>query len=178
VSIGEEWRVTVTAGAEVAARFAGVSWQSLTSFVVFEVTVRSGDEEARAAFVLNLPLEGGPEDRHDRLLEAVLKDRSAVLRFLMLLLADEGLELAAVQAMYDAGGGVLRAELDPSFDVPLLEVMVRALYRDPAKLDRVARLVRDLRRTDAGRNLLPEGFEEVWEPIWQARVKELDGERP
>ena len=40
----------------------------------------------------------------------------------------------------------------------LFEPMVRALAHDPRKLDDIARLVRDLERTEAGRALLPDDW--------------------
>jgi hypothetical protein len=47
--------------------------------------------------------------------------------------------------------------------------MVRTLARDPGRLDHVARLVADLRARPEGRELLPDGFEQVWDSIWAAR---------
>jgi len=54
-------------------------------------------------------------------------------------------------------------------EFPLFENLVRALARDPRRIDRVARLVADLTRTEEGAALLPPDFERIWKPIWQAR---------
>jgi hypothetical protein len=67
------------------------------------------------------------------------------------------------------------SDAEVMLDIPLFEVMMRALHRDPSKLDRVARLVDDLSATEEGRRLFPDGFDKVWTPIWSARV-ELDGD--
>jgi hypothetical protein len=42
---------------------------------------------------------------------------------------------------------------------------VRAVDRDPAKLEQVVRLVKDLCEQPGGADLLPEGFLSVWAPI-------------
>ena len=54
-------------------------------------------------------------------------------------------------------------------DLPLFESLLRALEREPAKLDHVAGLIEDLRKTPEGEALIPEGFTEIWDPIWAAR---------
>lgn len=54
----------------------------------------------------------------------------------------------------------------------MLEALVEALGKNPRKLDQVARLIEELRASDEGRALLPEEFERIWEPLWEAR-KEL-----
>ena len=48
-------------------------------------------------------------------------------------------------------------------------LLAQALERDAAKLDQVARLIDDLRKTPEGEALIPEGFAEVWDPVWAAR---------
>jgi hypothetical protein len=53
--------------------------------------------------------------------------------------------------------------------LPVLESMVRALARDPERLDHIARLLESLSASDEGRALIPDGLTAVWEPIWDAR---------
>lgn len=55
------------------------------------------------------------------------------------------------------------------FGLPLLEPLLKALDRDPRRIDQVARLVDDLSRLEKGRSLLPEDFLQAWKPIWAAR---------
>ena len=45
-------------------------------------------------------------------------------------------------------------------------MLLRALDRDPARLDEVDRLYREL-----GQGLFPERFSEIWGPIWAARER-------
>jgi len=49
-------------------------------------------EEAvrEALFVLNIPLTGAPADREERLLRSLIGDRGRLMRFLTLLLSDDG----------------------------------------------------------------------------------------
>jgi hypothetical protein len=144
-----------------------LSLEALTSFLAFELTTAEGNRTAAARFVLAVPLAGVPADRGARLLRALLRDRDQVLRFLYLLLAEgnsdpEGvLEALHSQATHRTHSGV--------GGLPLLEVMLRALDRNPEKLDSVARFVADLRTTPEGRELLPAGFDTIWEPIAAVR---------
>jgi hypothetical protein len=52
---------------------------------------------------------------------------------------------------------------------PLFEALVRALERDPLKLDQIAKLLDDLQKTPEGRHLIPDGLDDVWQPILEAR---------
>jgi hypothetical protein len=175
VSLTEERAAVFDPDDRPPAILEGVSWQSLTSFVAFSVEARQDDEKAHVRFVLNLPLEGGPPDRQDRLLEQVLTDRAAVLRFLLLLLADDVHELTNLAADQPGSVGLLHGHLDLAMGMPLFESLVRALDRDPERLDRVARLVDDLSSSETGHSLLPDGFDELWQPIWKARQELRDG---
>ena len=55
--------------------------------------------------------------------------------------------------------------------MPLFETLLKALDLNPEKLDQVARLVEDLRGVQGG--LLPDGFDEVWQPVWEAGQKAI-----
>jgi hypothetical protein len=154
--------------------FQGVSFEGLTSFYAF--TIRSELEGAQTCqFVLNIPLQGAPEDRMQKLLLNVLNNRGSVLRYLYLLLADDGMQ--ARQVIHT----LLSHEKDTSHQdrpagidsFPLLESLLQALASDPDKIDRVHRVVEDLRKTDKGRKHLPEGFADAWDPVWEYRSKLL-----
>jgi hypothetical protein len=114
-------------------------------------------------------LVGAPEGRSEALLTALLRDRNQVLRFLLLLLADSS--GSADSALSALAGFRENAGADDSWrqpPVPLLETMLRALDRDPQALEQVERLIADLSASDAGSDLLPEGFLDVWQPIRDA----------
>ena len=140
-----------------------LSFEAITSFVAFEVTVGQRSE----VFVLNLPLTGAPPDRRERLLHAFLKDRKRVMRFLFFLLADDA-ELADAIGTASAGTGGQGTGEAARSNGGLLESLLRTLNRSPARLDAVARLVADLRKQPDGDELYPD-FDEVWDPIWAVR---------
>lgn len=158
-----------TSGRGEVATFGPLSFEALTSFFAFALDASVGPTEASARFVLNLPLEGAPEDRGQRILRSVLKNREQVLRYLLLLLAEGGLDpretLLAPRLIAGDGAG----HATSTAGLPLLEALIRALHRNPGQLDQIARLVDDLERTPEGRELLPDGFDTVWQPIWAAR---------
>lgn len=148
------------------ALFAQISREALTPFIAFEARASEGDVAERIRFVLMLPLSGAPENRQEMLLASLLDSREKVLRYLlMLLLGDEeptvgpGAELKRLLA-----GEVGNAQR--ILNLPLLEVLLRTLDRDPRRLRDVESSVQRLR--DSGRaEYLPEGFEEVWKTIWE-----------
>lgn len=157
-----------SSGAPALATFGPLSFEAITSFFAFHLRATAERKTASARFVLNLPLVGAPADRSERILLSVLRSREQVLRYLLLLLTEEGLDsrdaLVIHRLVHSRGAGDGR-----SLGLPLLEALIRALDRRPAQLDQIARLVDDLKRTPEGQELLPEGFDAVWQPIWSVR---------
>jgi hypothetical protein len=174
---GHVWPITVDAEAAkpLASAFAkGVefpplSFAALTAFFAIELTLKSRGTQATVRFVVNAKLEGAPANRHDRLLTTILRSRDDVLRYLLLLLADEPLASALAAAGLEDGGAGDGWSVGAG--LPVLESMIRALAREPERLDHVARLIESLRASDEGATLIPEGFESVWDPILAARKK-------
>jgi hypothetical protein len=169
------WPVTLEAGHSRSVSSGSLSHsfsvalESITSFIAFHVAQDAGGG-FEDTFVLNLPLAGAPADRRERLLRAVIQDRDRFVRYLLLLLASEGVELAEQMTIVNGKPGQVNARHADETG-GLLESLLRTLDRDPERLDHVARLVDDVRtQPDAGR-LLPERFDEVWAPIWSAREK-------
>lgn len=151
--------------------FDAVSFEAITTFFAFEVKVKVGKHTSVKQFAVNVPVEGMPEDRKERLLMVLLRNRGEVLRFLLFLLADEDSDAFSKLAEFRKSVG--KGDADGTSwlhqDLSLLEPLLRTLHRHPEKLDRVARLVDDLRKTPDGMNLLPIGFITAWEPIWKVR---------
>jgi hypothetical protein len=173
----ECWPITLPQGRSVVlktdqsllAEFQQLSFEALTSSVAFEATAHGAGKTASIRFVLNLPLEGIPVDRRDRILRTMLENRGQVLRLLLLVLSEDASDLSGFlmnTQNLDMGG---IGHTPANWGVPLFESLVRALDRDPTKLDEVAHLVEDLRRTSEGTALLPEGFDAIWQPIWSTR---------
>jgi len=153
-------------------RFGKLTVHALTSFIAFEVVAGAGAKSVTARFALNLPMEGAPDDRIDRVLHAILRDRERLLRYLLFLLArdDDVLSLGTALLSWNSGGqgdGTMDGASDAG--MPLFEELLRTLARAPETLGTVARLVEDLKRTPEGAALLPEGFDAMWTAIWTAR---------
>ena len=151
------------------ATFKGVSFEALTAFFAIETYLRDGPHTAQQRFVVTVELIGAPENRKERLLRSLLKDRRRVLKLLLLILMNEG---ADVSAFVQAASGD-DTKLDGSFggwyEEALLEALLQSLSGNRDRIDEVARLISDLRSTPEGRDLLPEGLDEIWEPVWAAR---------
>ena len=151
------------------ATFNGLSFEALTGFFAFEVSLREGQHSVRQRFVVTAELVGAPENRKERLLRSLLKDSRRVLRLLLFILMDEGADVSAfVDAASQDGSGV-----DGSFggwrEAALLEALLQSLSSNPDRIDEAARLITDLEKTEEGEQLLPDGLNKIWEPVWQAR---------
>jgi hypothetical protein len=153
------------------ALFQDVSLEGLSAFIAFKATARVEEEGCEARFLLNIPLAGVPPDREEKLLRSLLKDRGRLIRFLTLLLTDDGAvpeELLAPLPTSPALTGTDFSDAVPDA-AGLFELLVRALDRCPERLDDIAGLVRELGSDTEGKKILPEHFESIWRPIWEAR---------
>lgn len=149
--------------------FSKLSFESLTSFYAFHVKAVSGKRTHEIRFVMNLPVEGMPADRTERMLRVILHNRNQVLRMLLLLLADANNDLHAQLSASSSQlfGDAEQGAFSSLGDAALLEPLLITLEHNPKRLERVARLMADLHKTEDGINLFPPGFIQVWEPIWQ-----------
>ena len=151
------------------AVFKGLSFEALTAFFVFEVLVRDESHEVRRRFVATAELTGAPDDRKERLLRLLLKDRRRVIQLLFLILMGEGADVSSfVQAARD-GESATQGFFGGWDRAALLEMLLRCLSHNPRRIDEAAALIADLAKTPEGADLLPEGLKEIWEPVWTAR---------
>ena len=81
----------------LAVDFGTVSFSALTSFYAFELEGRDEGLSASVAFLVNARLVGAPTDRRERVLVELLKDRAALLRFLLFLLGGEPSDQLAME---------------------------------------------------------------------------------
>jgi hypothetical protein len=163
--------IHLSAGLIIHAEFKQLLVREISAFFAFDLTVRSGGKSLTEGFVLKLPLEGAPEDRYERILRDMLKDKSQVLRLMLLILSlERGSDPADILA---EGSGFAEAWKwrtgEPPGIVPLFECMVRAVARDPQRIDELNSLIQDLKGHLETRDLLPDGLDEIWGPIWEAR---------
>jgi len=160
----------ISTASDWQAVFSSTSFESLTTFFAFEGRVIVDGKSDTCRFMLNLPSTGFPQDRRQRLLGHLLKDRQQVMRYLFLLLSEDGsFSLADFTEMPGNTGSSTSTNEGYHADLPMLEALVRALESNPEKLDHVERLVTELSSTEEGRALLPEEFDQIWQPLWQAR---------
>jgi hypothetical protein len=141
---------------EVAATFSSLSFQAITSFFAFELTGRVSGEERQVRFVVNVHLVGAPEGRREQVLRSLVRDRSRMMRFLWLLLADEGAAVpeGATTNPREGAGGENSSSLLTS---GLFEMLFPNLDRAPARLDHLDNLLKELRQGIDGEDLLPAG---------------------
>ncbi|NPV63616.1 MAG: hypothetical protein HPY61_13510 [Methanotrichaceae archaeon] len=151
-----------------STEFRHLQDKEISAFFAFESTIILENKRLADGFVLKLPLKGAPEDRNERILRAMLKDKSQVLRLMLLLLSLDGRsnpESTIGIMTGQANGGKWTS---PGM-VPLFECMIRALARDKRRLDDLNHLIQDLKSHPDTKDLLPDGIDEIWEPIWEAR---------
>ena len=155
--------------ADPVAAFRGLSFDALTAFFAFEVYLREGSHHVRQRFAVTADLVGAPENRKERLLRSLLKDRGRVLRLLFLILMDEGADVSAFIRAARRDESASAGQFGGLEQAALLEALLRSLSRNPERIDQAARLIADLRSTPEGEDLLPNDLNKIWEPVWTAR---------
>jgi len=144
-----------------------VSHEGITPLLAISLDCEIGKVRRDSSFVMNLPLEGAPIDRHDRAVASLLEGKEQLLRYILFLLA-AGDEEAATSGELARMlmGGKNPAELSVSMP-SLLETMLRALHRGPEQMKRVATLLESLKRCGKAEEFMGEDFQSVWDPIWE-----------
>lgn len=152
--------------------FARLSFAGLTPLTAFKVVAQVGEAKAEATFVMNLKLEGAPDDREDRVLHSLIKSRDQLLRYILFLLSadNEASSTGDMHKLLDQGDDAKRRSAPlPS----LLETLLRALSEGPAQFERVAALLEVLRKAPHSSELLSPEFQTIWEPIWDTAKRGL-----
>lgn len=162
-------RVSTAEPGAIIATFPRCSFPALTSFFSFQLIGRAAGEERQITFTVNLPMLGAPEGRRERVLKEVLNDRAKVIRFLFLLLADEGLEMPTWNTTATASDAEGPSAVSRLLEGGLFELLLRNLDRSPERLDHLDALLKELRSGSEQADLLPEQFDAVWQPIWHRR---------
>jgi hypothetical protein len=151
-------------------QFSDLSCEAITPFLTFEVYAQDSIEPVDT-FVMNVPIEGVPEDRRSRILRHLLSDEKRVLRMLMFLLTETRADARKLLDIIQGDEKKNSGSHSESYvaELPLFEAMVKALNRNPARLDRIHSLVQDLREHAGEESILPDSFEQIWQPIYQVR---------
>ena len=165
------WPTTIAAtfqqSLEDGVEFNSLSLDELSAFLAVEVRASIEGKSSSKRFARTIRLEGLPEDRLPRLIANMLRNRERFMELLWLLLSPDQdasfVELNELLSNKDDGAGW-------GFALPgLLERLLETLGRDPDKLDAVASLIDDLRKTEAGTELIGADFDAVWEAVWAVR---------
>ena len=128
-----------TTGSFPAASFV-VSFEGITAFFALRVTLKVGDIAMSTTSLVVAHLENAPSDRHSRLLAGMLRDKDRLMRYLLLLLSDE--DPTGEDGSSGEGEAWLRRWSAAGWEnVPLLELLVRAVDRFPERLDHIAGLL-------------------------------------
>ncbi|MDO8144516.1 phospholipase D family protein [Isoptericola sp. 178] len=136
-------------------------------FVAVETTAGSGDARATRRCVIKADLTGAVDSRRQDAVASVLQSKADVLRYLVLLLGDHSYDALFAQLAGVDGAGFHDGSGQSVEDVALFEPLVRATGRDEDALARVASLVEELRELDRAEDLVPDGFDELWDVVWQ-----------
>lgn len=162
VTLDEHAASEVLGAATLDATFT-TTFEGITAFLANEL--RLG--KATTRFVLCADLREAPANRDTRLLRILLENSERFLRYLLMLLADEDDDPFGLAELLNAFEKDADDEWRIGFDsLPLLEVMLRALAHDPARLREAHRLITDLRKATDGNDPLLDELDRIWNPIW------------
>lgn len=154
----------------VHVEFTKLDLVEITPFLVLRMTDERG---ATRSTVVRAQLSGDPPQRRDEILARQVDTPEKFLRFLALLLALSG-ERGLISMIDDGGAGAGSWSAGTS---GVFETLVRALAGRLNALDDVARLVNRLRESEHGRDVLPQGFDDLWQQVWSARQKLAEAEK-
>ncbi|MGJ9405476.1 hypothetical protein ACHABQ_04015 [Nesterenkonia aurantiaca] len=152
-----------------AIQWSRLAALNVTPFLAVETTLGSGETRVTRRRVIIAELSGDVADRKHAAFREIIKDKSDVLKYLMLLLNEASYaDLLAEMDLVDASSAALAAG-DPNRtleDFALFEPLVRAIGRDPETLVRIGTLMDQLRAAPDSEDLVPTGLNELWSTVW------------
>lgn len=151
------------AAAPVDTTFGPVELPDVTPFLVVRATSPEG---LQGGTVIRGLLVNDPEGRLDEVLARQVNTPEKFLRFLALLLGLGNPHLLVILA---GSGNSTDGSANVGAAPGILELILRALADRPEALTDLDRLVQRLAATDAGRKVLPDGFEALWRVVTAAR---------
>lgn len=141
---------------------------NVTPFIAVETTAGEGNARITRRCVLKAALTGAIDGRRQDAVFSILQSKEDVLRYLVFLLGDPSYDaLFAQLAGVDREGFSALRPGPATTDVALFEPLVRATGRDEDALARVASLIEELRELPNGQDLVPDGFDGLWDVVWQ-----------
>jgi hypothetical protein len=149
------------------AKFRAIALESVTAFLVVQVHGSDGANIASIEFVVKTEIIGAPSNRRDRILQNMLHDQRALMRFLLILLADVSENhpgSTEVHSQAWKGNGKAGQSADA-----LLEPLLQTLARNPARLEAIGSLLKELASSEEGAKLMPQGLHALFQAVWSAR---------
>jgi len=152
--------------------FHKVSLLSLTSLVAFELNIKDKGISQKMEFVLNLPVEGMPERRNDKIIRAILRDSNGFIQYLRILLT-ENQNIFLFNHNFSNNYKGDYANQQNQIPMPLAEELIKALSRNPDKIKNIHDLIKELSKNkDIKEDIIPEEFKEMWKNIWRTYKKQ------
>ncbi len=168
------WPATLTVAhsknLENGVEFTGLLLDEISAFFAIEVVATVDGKSKTKRFARTIQLSGLPEDRLPRLIANMLRNRDRFMQLLWLLLSpDQEVSFGELSEILSSE----KTDTKWGSALPgLLERMLETLGSDPRKLDTVASLLADLRKTEEGRGLIESEFDDVWEALWTVRQRQ------
>ena len=144
-----------------------LSISELTAFVAFRLSVPvECVDDIRVT--LKLPVAGLPDERVHQILSSLIDSPDAFRRYLRTLLGglDGRVGVWTRAAAERSDDGSREERLDE--EAPLLDDLLRAASREPARLTPARRLVHDFRKTEKGCLIVPDDLFAVWTAVEEA----------
>lgn len=178
--VGETWVRPITAKPALDRRLGapnnwpGLGLSDLTPFLAVRTRLERDGTMVERASALRATLVGAPGDRARRVLRELLSKVEDVLRYLALLLKDPGIDDLA-SAIFEASnddpvGHDVHGSRGWVDDLILVEPLVRAFARNDGALQRVERLLDELRDDDGRLPDLGPDFDDLWRIVSSAQV--------
>jgi hypothetical protein len=145
--------------------------ESVTGLVAFEFVSKIRKLSLR--MVLNIPVEGLPENRDDVIFKLILNNREGFLRYLFLLLGEYTGGFLNKKGFFNTGNGSGSWAEGFWHEVPILEELARAFSRSPDKLKDVQAVVNRLMRDEESKSIVPKEFIELWD-VFEIAMEEAD----
>ncbi len=157
----------LTCGQPIDVEFGPRISPDITAFFIFACTSETKSEESVEA-VVRADLVGAPPGRLDEIIARQVDTPEKFLRFVLLLLGVAP-DAILVQPGVRSNGSVPQTWLGAASGV--FELLAGALSTRPAVIDDLAGLVAHLTATDAGRAILPAGWDVLWQSVLAARAE-------
>lgn len=181
ISDVKAWAITVSDDRAVnirglaysnAADLGIYATESVTGLIAFDLI--SVVRNLRSQMVLNLPIDGLPDNRDDAIFRLVVNNKEGFLRYLLLLLGEYGDLFYNPEKAWGGGDGAITYRKGFSDDIPILEELARAFSRNPEKLKDVRAVVNRFRKDKTAGTVIPEDFLKMW-GIFEEAMKEVKG---